>query len=74
MIHSNGLNITRVNVNGEEANFQLDASYEIITVTKKDGSTFTTSTDALAIEFNGDMKNRIVGLYTSSYKSKRGVT
>lgn len=74
VIHSNGLNITRVNVNDEEANFQLDAPYEIITITKKDESTFTTSTDSLAIEFNGDMKNRIVGLYTSSYKSKKGVT
>lgn len=74
VIHSNGLNITRVNVNDEEANFQLDAPYEIITITKKDESTFTTSTNSLAIEFNGDMKNRIVGLYTSSYKSKKGVT
>ncbi|XP_019765987.2 glutamyl aminopeptidase isoform X2 [Dendroctonus ponderosae] len=69
VLHSNGLNITKVLVNEEQADFNVEPAYEIVTITRKDGSNFTSLSDVLNIEFNGDMKNRIVGLYTSSYSS-----
>ncbi|XP_066157252.1 glutamyl aminopeptidase-like isoform X3 [Euwallacea fornicatus] len=72
IIHNNGLSITSVTVGSEEANFSLDSEYESVIITRKDGADFTTSTDSMSIEFNGDMKNRIVGLYTSSYSSAEG--
>lgn len=69
VLHSNGLNITKVLVNEEQANFNVESAYEIVTITRIDGSNFTSASDVLSIEFNGDMRNRIVGLYTSSYSS-----
>ncbi|CAH1127177.1 unnamed protein product [Ceutorhynchus assimilis] len=74
VLHTNGLNITSVSVKGEQANFDVEKLYEIVTITRKNGLKFTTLFDTLSIEFNGDMKNRIVGLYTSSYTNQGKVT
>ncbi|XP_076253121.1 glutamyl aminopeptidase-like isoform X3 [Rhynchophorus ferrugineus] len=69
LLHSNKLNITSVTVKGEPANFSVDEKYETLEISKKDGTQFTSTFDNIAIQFNGDMKNRLVGLYTSSYTS-----
>ncbi|KAF7269518.1 hypothetical protein GWI33_017459 [Rhynchophorus ferrugineus] len=69
LLHSNKLNITSVTVKGEPANFSVDEKYETLEISKKDGTQFTSTFDNVAIQFNGDMKNRLVGLYTSSYTS-----
>lgn len=50
----------------------LDKAYELLTIKKLDGSRFAPGNTSVEIEFSGDMKNRMVGLYTSSYRGKNG--
>ncbi|XP_060524769.1 glutamyl aminopeptidase isoform X3 [Cylas formicarius] len=72
VVHSNKLDVSSVTVAGRAANFEVDEFYEIVTITKGDGTSFTSSDTSLEIDFSGDMKNRIVGLYTSSYTNSDG--
>ncbi|KAL1492044.1 hypothetical protein ABEB36_012545 [Hypothenemus hampei] len=72
ILNSNGLTISSVSVDSESVDYSLEPEYERISITKKDGGYFNTSTQNLVIEFNGDMTNRIVGLYTSSYTGTDG--
>lgn len=71
-VHSNFLSIDSVKVSSENVKFALEKSYELLNIKKSDSSTFKIGTENVEIEYNGDMKNRIVGLYTSSYKTSTG--
>lgn len=64
MLHSNGLTINDVKINEIDAEYTLDTQYELLVITTEDELEDTAQLD---ISFNGDMKNRIVGLYVSSY-------
>lgn len=72
VLHSKGLNIDSVKIGNENASFELDPDYELLTIKKTDNTDISLGNGSVEIEFNGDMKNRIVGLYTSSYKSATG--
>lgn len=73
VLHNNKLNITSVLVDGSTASFEVDPSYELLTVRKSDGSGFEASTVcSVVIAFEGDMNDRIVGLYKSSYTNEDG--
>lgn len=72
VLHSKGLTIDAVKVNDAVGSFELDADYELLTISKTDNSVLNTGNASIEIEFNGDMKNRIVGLYTSSYMGSNG--
>lgn len=75
VLNSNKLNITSATFQGEPADVKTETKYEIITISKRDGNNFTTSSGTtLTIDFSGDMKNRIVGLYTSRYTSEEGTS
>ncbi|CAH1108047.1 unnamed protein product [Psylliodes chrysocephalus] len=71
-LHSHTLNIDNVHISSENGTYSLDQSYQLLTIRKTDQSNFTPGKENLQIEFSGDMKNRIVGLYTSSYKDANG--
>lgn len=72
VLHSNLLTIDNVTIETETGNFALEDTYEILTITKADGSLFSVGNTTIEINFNGDMKDRIVGLYTSSYTAESG--
>ena len=67
VLHSNQLNINSVHIGEEEGVFEIDKDYELLSVRKRDGSNFEKDSKVkITVDFDGDMKNRIVGLYTSS--------
>ncbi|CAG9823832.1 unnamed protein product [Phaedon cochleariae] len=68
-LHSNSLTIDEVKIDSVIGGYTLNPTYELLTITKPDSSLFNVGNTRLQIDFRGDMKNRIVGLYTSSYKS-----
>lgn len=72
VLHSKNLTIDSVKIDNDVGSFELDPDYELLTLKKSDNSHLKVGTTTVQIEFNGDMKNRIVGLYTSSYKSANG--
>ncbi|XP_017785900.1 PREDICTED: glutamyl aminopeptidase-like isoform X2 [Nicrophorus vespilloides] len=65
-LHSNGLSIKSVKVNSEEVKFHLEPEYELLIVEKP--SEMNAKVE-MSIEFSGSMLDRIVGLYSSTYKS-----
>ncbi|XP_057652415.1 glutamyl aminopeptidase-like isoform X2 [Diorhabda carinulata] len=71
-VHSNFLSIDSVKLSSESAIFTLEKTFELLNIKKSDNSIFKSGIENVEIEFNGDMKNRIVGLYTSSYKTSTG--
>lgn len=73
VLHSNLLTIDSVSYgDGNAATATLDADYELLEIRRADGLQFSPGQENVTIEFSGDMKNRIVGLYTSSYTDDRG--
>lgn len=73
ILHSNGLTITDVTFGaGEKAVSTLDPTYERLEIRKESGLRFEEGNETITILFEGDMKNRIVGLYTSNYVDSRG--
>ncbi|XP_049821502.1 aminopeptidase A isoform X3 [Aethina tumida] len=72
VLHSSLLTINKVEVNGYAAKHVLDATYETLTITDPNDREFTNGENVVYIEFSGDMKKRIVGLYTSNYTSASG--
>ncbi|KAF2886055.1 hypothetical protein ILUMI_20118 [Ignelater luminosus] len=71
-IHNNGLNITKVDIDGTEAKAEIIKKYELLVITLSDGATIKKGERNITIHYDGDMKNRIVGLYTSSYTNDNG--
>ena len=63
-LHSNGLNIGEVRIDGNVQEYTLDTTYELLEITTEDE---LEDTAELFISFNGNMRDRIVGLYVSSY-------
>nr|XP_022919548.1 glutamyl aminopeptidase-like isoform X1 [Onthophagus taurus] len=64
-IHSNGLNIDSVEIDSESTQYEKDELHELIVL--KSSKTLTVGSHVITIEYNGDMRNRIVGLYVSKY-------
>ncbi|KAF5308639.1 hypothetical protein FQR65_LT06100 [Abscondita terminalis] len=71
-IHSNGLTITNVLIDGVPAVYELNEKYEFLTLKHVDNSIIETGKRIISIQYNGDMKNRIVGLYISNYTAADG--
>lgn len=69
-IHNNGLNITQVDIDGVSAKTEMIKKYELLVITLSNGGTIEKGEKDITIHYDGDMKNRIVGLYTSSYTNK----
>lgn len=73
VLHNNKINIDKVSIDGVQGTFELDEKFELLTIRKNQNGDFVPSNSVnITIEFNGDMKNRIVGLYTSSYTNAQG--
>ncbi|KAJ8979934.1 hypothetical protein NQ317_003676 [Molorchus minor] len=72
VLNSKLLTIDKVTIGSDTATFSIDDDYELVTIQKSDGSNFPKGSASVEIEFNGDMKSRIVGLYTSSYTTVSG--
>lgn len=72
VLHSKGLAIESVKVNNITGSFLLDPTYELLIIQKNDNGHLDVGNATIEIVFSGDMKNRIVGLYTSSYKGANG--
>lgn len=70
--HNNGLNISCVAIGGELAKWSSDKKHELVIAAKKDGSKIGVGEVSLVVEYSGDMRNRIVGLYQSTYTDANG--
>ena len=70
-LHSNKLEIDSVVVDGIDTTHSLDTQHELIIINKM-VSLETSKTHEIVIKFNGDMTNRIVGLYQSTYTNEDG--
>ncbi|XP_031332735.1 glutamyl aminopeptidase-like isoform X3 [Photinus pyralis] len=70
-IHSKGLTIKSVSIDGKSANFTENTAYEVLIIKLRQGMISKGLRD-VRIVYEGDMKNRIVGLYASSYPGKDG--
>ncbi|KAF5277382.1 hypothetical protein FQA39_LY06195 [Lamprigera yunnana] len=66
-IHSHGLTITSVNIEGKPADFEVDKKYELLRIKHSKNGIIGAGKQSVTINYEGDMKNRIVGLYTSTY-------
>lgn len=71
-LHNNGLNITTVTINGQAAKWSCDKKHELLVASKEDGSKIGVGEVSLVVEYSGDLKNRIVGLYQSTYIDASG--
>nr|XP_023019115.1 glutamyl aminopeptidase-like isoform X2 [Leptinotarsa decemlineata] len=72
ILNSNSLTINKVQIDSVVGSYCLDPTHELLTISKADEAGFKIGNATIEIDFSGDMKNRIVGLYTSSYKSASG--
>lgn len=70
--HNNGLNVSSVAIDGELAKWSSDKKHELVIAAKKDGSKIEVGEVSLVVEYSGDMRNRIVGLYQSTYTDANG--
>lgn len=67
VLHSNQLNIASVAIDDKSGTFVVDEKYELLTVYHAENQTIEAGERRLKIHFDGDMTNRIVGLYKSTY-------
>lgn len=75
VLHNNKLNITKVSIDDDDdASFDIDDKYELLTVYAGNKQTIGTGERRLKINFEGDMTNRIVGLYKSTYVNENDET
>ncbi|KAK9884990.1 hypothetical protein WA026_009220 [Henosepilachna vigintioctopunctata] len=72
-LNSKGLSIKNAKVDGEEATASLDEQYELLNLRKKSGKDIDEKNSVIEIEFEGSMKNKLVGLYRSTYKGAKGL-
>ncbi|KAL3279070.1 hypothetical protein HHI36_016584 [Cryptolaemus montrouzieri] len=71
-VNSKGLSIKNAKIDNEEASIDYDEKFERLNLRKKSGNNVDSPNSVIEMEFDGDMKNKITGLYTSSYKNKNG--
>lgn len=69
-IHNNGLNINSVLIDGVVCDYETDLKYELLVIRLSDSKKIASGTRLVKIEYSGDMKNRIVGFYSSSYTNE----
>lgn len=72
-IHSNKLRILSVTIDNVKGNFEIDKEHELLTIYKNDKSGIEQGTRIVSVEYEGNMKNKIVGLYSSTYTNGKGV-
>lgn len=72
LMHNNGLKIQKVELDGDIGKHETDPKYELLQITLPNSKEIQAGKRQLIIEFNGDMKNRLVGLYSSKYKNNKG--
>lgn len=74
VLHNNQLNITKVAIDGNDGTFEVDEKYERLTVYAENQQKIEAGERLLKINFDGDMTNRIVGLYKSTYVNENSNT
>jgi hypothetical protein len=76
VMHCNNLDIAKTLINGELSWFDVDdSSYELLTIKMKNGADFLEGSDVnVTIYFNGNLENKIVGLYKSQYVAENSTT
>lgn len=72
-LHSKNLTITSVKSDQAPVNFYPYVDYELLLIQRDDEKFFTNGTSSLEIEFEGTMKDKLVGLYKSTYKGEKGL-
>ncbi|XP_031335300.1 glutamyl aminopeptidase-like isoform X2 [Photinus pyralis] len=71
-IHSKGLKIDKVLIDGIASSVEENKIYELLMLSKPNAAVIQKGNRDIQIDYSGDMKNRIVGLYTSSYIAEGG--
>ncbi|KAK4883200.1 hypothetical protein RN001_006519 [Aquatica leii] len=71
-IHNNGLTITSAHIDNVPAKYEINNKYELLILKRSDNNGVGKGERTIVIKYKGDMKNRIVGLYMSSYTTTNG--
>lgn len=71
-LHSNKLTISRAFIDNVESTFEVDETYELLNIYASNKSSIGTGKKTLTIEFGATMKDKIVGLYQSTYTNEDG--
>ncbi|XP_065171001.1 glutamyl aminopeptidase-like isoform X3 [Atheta coriaria] len=68
LLHTNGLDIEDVQVNGAKSSFTIDQDHQLIKIQ----SAHKKGSGEISVKFSGSMLGKLVGLYTSKYKKPDG--
>lgn len=71
-LHSNKLTISSASIDSEEATFDTDDTYELLNIYAANKARISAGNKTLTIEFGSTMKDKIVGLYQSTYTNEDG--
>lgn len=74
VLHNNKLTITKVSIDNKEASFVIDETYELLNIYAANQQTIEAGERLLKINFEGDLTNRIVGFYKSTYVNENSET
>lgn len=69
-LHSKGLTIESIELRGNEVSFVEKPERELLVLTFR--NELPMGEHKMTVKFSGDMKNRIVGFYRSSYTNQQG--
>lgn len=72
ILHNNGLNIKKALIDDLDAVHKTDGKYEILQISLPNFDNLGTGKRKITIEFDGDLKNRYVGFYSSKYSNEKG--
>lgn len=72
MMHNNGLTIKKTLIDNVDAVHSIDSKYETLQINLPKFDTLSMGKKRITIEFDGDLKNRYVGFYSSKYLNERG--
>lgn len=71
-LHSNKLTISSVSIDDVEGSFETDDTYELLNIYASNKSRIGVGSKTVTIDFSATMKDKIVGLYHSTYTNEDG--
>lgn len=72
ILHNHGLKINTVKIDGTIGEYTLDEKYQLLQINLPNSETIKTGKRKVTVEFSGDLKNRLVGFYSSRYTTADG--
>lgn len=72
LMHNNGLTIHNVQIDGNKCEHETDKTYELLQIKLPNSEVIQNGLRRLSIEFSGNLKDRLVGFYSSKYTNETG--